>query len=276
MRHTRALSETVSSTLAGLLAERAHACRLTPDRALHTLEDAQAFVAARGQLTLTPDCSLPSLFAACHEEPYQLGGHGFATWPKTKWWWGGALAVRPSVFLLRIHRGRSLYCSEATAARADPLCRAELARASDGEYGRAAVELVDFLAAGPTHLEEIKAELGLEAATLRAVRGRLERVGAIVSRMIAVPSATGGERETSELARWDHFFPTPPASSDTADSLANLVVAGVRAAVVAPEDEIARWYSWPLPRDLLDELVEAERLVRPQPDWVAARSNAPE
>jgi hypothetical protein len=258
--------------LAELLAMHAHACRLTPDRALQTLEDAQDFVAARGLLTLTPDCALPSLFAACHEEPYQLGGHGFATWPKTKWWWSSALADRPSVHLLKIHRGRNLYCSAATAALADPLCRAELERASSGGYGRAAVELVDYLAgAGPTRLDDIKAELGLEAAALRAVRGRLERVGAIVSRMVLVAGQAGGERETSELARWDQLFleaPTMPEGQGSG-GLADLIVAGVRAAVVAPEDEIAHWFSWPLPRDLLDALVRSGRLARLQPGWVA-------
>src|SRR5579872_5941508 len=86
-----------TNELTELLERRAFACRLMPDRPLQTLEEAETFLAERGLLTLTLDCALPSLFAACHEEPYQPGGHGFASWPKTKWRWGFALGQRPGV-----------------------------------------------------------------------------------------------------------------------------------------------------------------------------------
>jgi hypothetical protein len=48
------------------------------------------------------------------------------------------------------------------------------------------------------------------------------------------------------------------------------VVACVRAAVLAPETEPARWFSWkPRPDTaLVDRLVEDGRLVRPAPGWV--------
>ncbi len=52
-------------TLEALTAQRAFVCRLTPDRALATLEEAEAFLLERGLLTLTPDCALPSRFGAC-------------------------------------------------------------------------------------------------------------------------------------------------------------------------------------------------------------------
>jgi hypothetical protein len=257
----------VHAAPANLLAERAHACRLTPDRALESIEDAQAFLVERGILTLTPDCALPSLFAACHEEPYEPGGHGFATWPKTKWTWAFALVVLPGVHALKLHRRRRLFLADATVALADPLCRAELARAGAGEHGPAARELVDFLAAaGPTPLDDVKRELGLETAALRAVRERLERVGAIVSRPLAMASAGGGERETSELARWDQRYPDAPT---TPGGLAELLVAGVRAAVVAPEEELARWFAWPASAAMIAELVVAGRLARPTDGWIA-------
>jgi hypothetical protein len=257
----------VHAAPADLLVERAHACRLTPDRALESIEDAQAFLAERGMLTLTPDCALPSLFAACHEEPYEPGGHGFATWPKTKWSWAFELVGRPGVHALKLHRGRRLFLADAIVALADPLCRAELARAEAGEHGMAARELVGFLAAaGPASLDDVKRELGLETAALRAARERMERVGAIVSRPIAVTAASGGERETSELARWDQRYPDAPA---TPGGLAELIVAGVRAAVVAPERELARWFSWPVPSAMIAELVAAGRLARPAEGWIA-------
>jgi hypothetical protein len=95
-------------TMEELAAQRAMACRLLPDRALATLEEAEAFLLERGLLTLTPDGALPSLFGACHEEPYAPGVRGFGTWPCTKWWWHAALAARPGVLLVKLHRGKSL------------------------------------------------------------------------------------------------------------------------------------------------------------------------
>jgi hypothetical protein len=260
-----------TAALASLLERRAHACRLTPDRALGTLDDAQVFLAERGLLTLMPDCALPSLFAACHEEPYQPGGHGFATWPKTKWPWAFALTERTGVHALKLHRGKRLYLAEATVAVVDPLCRAELEQARRGAHGAAAQELVAFLAAaGPSLLEDIKRELGLETTALRALRERLERVGVLISRPLAVEAATGGERETSELARWDQHYPSAPGVSG---GLAELAVCGVRAAVVAPEKELARWFSWPLPRGVMEELIEGGKLWRPQEGWIAATAS---
>ena len=58
------------TALADLEERRAHECRLTPDRALETLDEAEEFLRDRGLLTRTTDSALPSLFGACHEEPY--------------------------------------------------------------------------------------------------------------------------------------------------------------------------------------------------------------
>ena len=76
-------------SLAGLRQRRAFECRLTPDRALETLADADAFLRDRGLLTRTADSALPSLYEACHEDPYRPGSPGFATWPASKWPWFG-------------------------------------------------------------------------------------------------------------------------------------------------------------------------------------------
>ncbi len=54
------------TTLAELEEQRAYECRLTPDRALETLDDAEDFLRDRGLLTRTSDSALPSLFEACH------------------------------------------------------------------------------------------------------------------------------------------------------------------------------------------------------------------
>jgi len=47
----------------------------------------------------------------------------------------------------------------------------------------------------------------------------------------------------------------------------------VRAAVVAPEREVDRWFACAdFPPELVDGLVAAGRLDRPEPGWIAAAS----
>src|SRR5215469_17895125 len=184
-----------SPALADLMERRTRLCRLHPDYALESIEEAETFVVERGLLTLTPDCSLPSLFGACHEEPYQPGGHGFASWPKTRWRWAFLLSERPGVHTLKLHHGKMLYLSPEAAACVDPICRQELTRAGRGDYGPLAAELVEYLeVAGPSLIDDVKHELNLEAPALRRIRERLERVGAVVSRAVVAP-ARGGEGE---------------------------------------------------------------------------------
>jgi hypothetical protein len=251
---------------------RAHACRLVPERALATLEEARDFLRDRGMLTLTPDSSLPSLFGACHEEPYKPGGRGFGSWPKTKWWWGGALAAQAGVFSVRLHRGKGVFLTEETAAYADPLCRAELARADEGDHGHEAQRLVRHLAgAGPAAVEELRDELTFGAKELRELRARLERVGAVVAMDLRVDAKSEGHRHTSELYRWDQIFPVSPARPG---GLPELLVAGIRAAVVAPEREARSWFSWPASEAVLEELVESGRLIRPAAGFVTAAETA--
>ena len=88
-------------------APSAFECRLTPDRALGSLDEAEAFLLDRGLLTRTADCALPSLFAACHEEPYAPDKPGFGQWPRTKYPWFGELGAR-GYAILAMHGGKSL------------------------------------------------------------------------------------------------------------------------------------------------------------------------
>jgi hypothetical protein len=281
MRPARRTSMAVDARLSALMERRAIVCRLTPERALQTLDEAEAFLRERGMLTLSPDCSLPSLFGACHEEPYRAGSHGFGTWPKTKWRWSFELRERPGVHILKIHRGKGLYLTEQIAGLADPLCRAALVAAEAGELGSEARRLVRHLAAvGPAMLDDLKEQLILSAASLRSARTRLERVGAVVSRDVVL--GEDGDRQSSELARWDQLSPAPPHDDDSQGSqgsggnvIEELVVAGVRAAVVAPEAEVGRWFSWDVPQETIAQLVEAGYLVRPAPGWLACESDSP-
>jgi len=219
-------------------------------------------------LTLTQDSSLPSLFAAAHEEAYDATKTGFASWPKTKWTWGGELSEREGVYETKLHRGKTLFLSPEGARAADPLCRAALEEAESADDDRA--RLVRHLkSAGPSTVEDLKSELGLDASALRKVREGLEKTGAIVARGIAVEDSKGGHRHSSVLSRWDQVWRKPwKATEDTA--LDELVVLGVRATVVTHEDEVRTWFTWPVARPSINVLVSAGKLTRPASGWLAA------
>jgi hypothetical protein len=243
--------------LAELQQRREHECRLTPNRALQSIDEAAAWVAERGLVEITPCCSLPSLHTACHEEPYKPGSRGFGAYPRTKYPWGFELPERPGIHALQIHRGKRLLVTSAVAALVDPLAR----EAIEAAEGHERLLLDHLAAAGPSTPDEISEELGVDA---RPLRRRLERVAAIVVRGITVPTAGGGHRHTSELRRWDQVFPDPPVGRA---GLEELLVAAVRAAVVAPEKEVRRMFSWPV------EVIPG-RLERPAPGWLAAPASA--
>lgn len=257
-------------TLAELRAERIRLCRLTADRALADLDDAEAFLHDRRLLTLVPDSSLPSLFAATHEEAYAPGKAGFGSWPKTKWRWGGELAGRAGVVTPKVHRGKMLFLSREAAAIVDPLCRESLELAADGQMGEEAAAIVRHLAAaGPTSVDELKVALTLEPKTLRAAREKLETSGAVVAKEALVPvGIEPAHRHSSVLARWDQAF-TQRRKTSVSAALDDLVVLGVRAAVVTHQDEIKSWFSWPVISSAIDRLVATGRLSRPGPGWVS-------
>jgi hypothetical protein len=229
-------------TLEELRERRAYECRLTPDRALTSLDDAEEFLRDRALLTRTTDSALPSLYEACHEEAYRPGRGGFGEWPRTKWPWFGDLAERGHL-VVAVHRGKNLLVTDDVAALLDPICRAEIERmrAADPEWDR----LLDHLAvAGPSSIDDLRLELDLKPRELKSLRSPLERCGAIVARSLGV-TAGEGHAHSSELARWDQVFSRPgDVDVHLHHSLQKLLVAGVRAAVVAPEPELKRWFSW--------------------------------
>ncbi len=241
--------------LEALEAERSRACRLTPDLALADIDEAAAWVRERGIVTITPDCALPSLFAACHEPPYRPGSRGFGLWPRTKYPWAVELTAHPGILGLKIHRGKRVLVSDAVAAVLDPLCRAALDAARDSPL------VAHLRSAGPSLVDDLRIEMGLSAAALRRLREPLERTGAIVTRSVTVPAATGGHRHTSELHLWPQAeTPVPDANVSPETALDALLVAGVRAAVLAPEAEVARWFSWPVQEGTVERLVAEGRI----------------
>ena len=243
-------------------------CRLTRDRALESPEDALAFLEDRGLLTRTPDSALPSFFEACHEDPYAPGSPGFGSWPATKYPWYFELAERSDVHELRVHNGKSILFTDETLALVDPICRAELARVEkEEEWAPLLAHLADV---GPSTLEDLQTELDLKPKELKSLRYPLERCGALVSRSLRVDRPDGGHTHTSELRRYDQAYPAPVGNGS---GLEDLVVAGVRAAVVAPEREIMRkWFSWRwlFDDDFVERLVSDGRLERPERGLVTA------
>jgi hypothetical protein len=248
--------------LARLREQRVFRCRLNPDRALASVEEAGAFLRDRGLLTRTADCALPSLYQACHEDPYQPGSPGFATWPATKWPWFGELGQRGHL-IAAVHRGKSLLVSGEVARLLDPICRAEITRMRAADSGWA--RLLDHLAAaGPSSIEDLRAELGLKRQELKALRAPLERCGAIVSRPLHV-TAGEGHQHSSELVRWDQAYQgSSGTGEDPAAAFSDLIAAAVRAAVLAPETELRRWFSWQWywTDSLVDDLIGQGRLRR--------------
>jgi hypothetical protein len=225
--------------LSELQARRAYECRLTPDRALDTLDEAEEFLHDRGLLTRTTDSALPRLFEACHE---------------------AVCARAPASASGRRRNSPGSGSSERAARRFDPICRAELERMEAAEEGWA--RLLRHLAeAGPPELEDLQTELTLAPKELKSLRSPLERRGAVVARSVVYGEP---HRHTSILARWDQVRPEPSGASEPRHALGDLVCAGVRAAVLTPEHEPARWFSWRWYWDdgLVEELVESGRLVR--------------
>jgi len=249
---------------------RAYLCRLTPDRALESLEEAHHFLSDRGLLTRTADSALPSLFEACHEEPYATGGRGFGSWPATKYPWFSELATRPDVHELKIHNGKSILFTDESLRLVDSICRSELSR-MEGEPEWAPF-LQHLAAVGPSTLDDLQTELGLKPKELKSLRTPLERCGALVARSLRVGMTDGRHTHTSELLRYDHAYPDPLGAS----GIDELIVAGVCAAVVTAEREIARgWFSWRWLFDerLVDRLVSEGRLERVEPGLVTARAS---
>jgi hypothetical protein len=250
------------TSLADLQERRSFECRLTPDRALGTLDDAERFLLDRGLLTRTADSALPSLFEACHEEPYAPESPGFGQWPRTKFGWFGELAER-GYLVLKIHRGKSLIVTDELARLVDPIARAELERMERSAEDWALL-LRHLAAVGPSTLDDLQAELGLKPKELKSIRSPLERCGAVVARSLVY--ATGDSHaHTAELARWDQVH---SVSTDVDvhlhRSLQELLLAGVRAAVVTPERQLRQWFSWVWywTDDIVDGLVAEGRLQR--------------
>jgi len=217
----------------------------------------------------TPRCPACSRPATRSRTPPAAAGS--APGQATKYPWYFQLAERPDVHELRVHMGKSILFTAETLALVDPICRAELARMEQDETW--ASFLVHLANAGPSTLDDLQTELNIRPKDLKSLRAPLERCGAIVSRSLRIALPEGGHAHTSELVRYDQAYPEPSPGGGIDD----LIVAGVRAAVIAPEREIVRaWFSWRwlFDQDLVDRLVSEGRLARVESGWVTAPGSA--
>jgi hypothetical protein len=248
------------SLLATYEARRSRECRLSPRRALKTLDEAADFLAERGLLTRMPDSALPSLFGACHEQPGRAGGRGFDLWPRTKWIWSFQLTQKPGTVLTKLHRGKSLFLSVDMARLFDPLVRQSIADAT-GDDARFLAHLSKH---GESSLDDLEVELGWDRKRLKGVRDRLQRSGSVVGNGLVFEDDSSWY--FAPVRRWDQVFPEPAVSRRP---FHELMVAAMRAAVLAPTNDFARWFSWPVPRGIVEELIAEGRLIRPAPGWLA-------
>src|SRR5262252_2956826 len=250
------------------LSARDRQCRLSPEWALKTLDEAAAFLRDRGMLTLSLDSWLPSLFHACHDEPYSAHARGFGGWPRTKWMWPGQLGARPDVLVTRLHRGKLLYVADPLAATLASMCRKSVEEAADGALGSDATRLIGLLSEGPLLLEEIHAA-GLADKRLRRARAALERVGAVFSEEVHLEGRDGGHRHSARLTRADQRLAVAGPSLDWNEGLVELLAAAVRCAVIAPVRDVSRWFSWPIGKDVIAQAVGSGRVVEPEVGWIA-------
>jgi hypothetical protein len=253
-----------------LLELREHACRLSADRWLASLDEARAFLNDRRMLTTTPSSWLPSIFGACPPNP-DPAARGFAALPADRWWWPGALAEQPGVRRTKLLRGKVLLMSDDLFTTIAPLCAAELASAEDGVYGTDGQQLVAYLdQQGPSILGEAREALGWPSRAMARVRQQLEAIGALVSEDVEVPTANGGHVHTSRLRRVDQWLPLLNRTGDDGSAHRHLIAAGVHAAVVAPRNDVERWFAWPA-QEAITQLLDDGTLHVPARGWVAHR-----
>src|SRR4029077_2305799 len=105
----------------------------------------------------------------------------------------------------------------------------------------------------------------------------LERCGAIISRSLQV-TVGEGHQHSSELVPWDQAYPATGGTDATpSQAFKDLLAAGVRASVAAPEPELRRWFSWQWywTDTLVDDLIRQGRLRRGGDPVMTAGQNQP-
>jgi hypothetical protein len=250
------------ATLEGLRERRKSECRLTPDGALRSIDDAEAFLRDRDSharptrrcraLRGVPRGGVPPRKRrlrrqAAHE--VALVRRGRRAWsPRRR---------RPS----RQEPALSIEArtrSSRTGPPASWIRSAVLSSTGCAPRPRLATPArPSRRSRPPSTVDDLQLEPGLKPRELKSLGAPRERCGAVVSRSGGV-TAGSGHWHSSELARWDQVHTgIRDVGVHLHHALGELLVAGNPAAVVAPEAELERWFSrrWECGQWLVDELV---------------------
>lgn len=209
--------------------------RLAQGLALKDLDDAAGFVEELGLLLQTPHPFLPSLFAAVQGKPAKPGAAGFGQWPEHAWSWAGELAERDDVLLTKVILGKRTLVHERLWPALDAAVRG---RKVAGDAEEAIVETLR--ANGAVRTDHLRKMAGLESAnkSYQKAMGNLEALGVVIARPITVDN----HKHVASAELWETKFKKPLSKDRGADAF---VLAALRAAGVAPEREVIKWFAWP-------------------------------
>ncbi len=241
--------------------DRAYLHRLTPDRALNTVEEAARFVREIGVVLLSPYRYLPSLFAAAQGQPFKPGFGGFGQWPAHAWWWDREISALPDVVTLKLIRGRTTFA----ASKAWPAIDAAVRGRIPEKFGEFECDLIaELQERGATPSRELNLVRGYGRAgtkRLQKARDTLERRALLLSR----PIIHGDHLHDSLLELWETRFPEPMSEARGIEPLL-LTCLQVSAGPV-PVEEVFAWIAWPKNQlqSLIRELI-LRNIIRQTPD----------
>jgi len=230
---------------------RTYLHRLTPDRALTTIEAAIKFVREIGLVLRTPDPYLPSLFGAAQGKPFKSGAGGFGNWPAHAWWWDREISALPDVLTLKLIRGRTTFAASKAWPAIDAAVRGRISERLE-EFE---LELIDELRQrGPTPSRElnITRRYGRTGTKrLKKARDTLESRALLLGR----PITHGDHSHDTLLELWETRFPKPLGKARGIEPLLLMCLRTSGGPVTI--SEIFTWLTWPK-----DELCsEIQRLI---------------
>ena len=268
----------MTDALADLRARRDYECRLTPDRALESLTRRMASCGNGVCSRVPPTARCRACMRRVMRTPIrqaaglrELASHEVAVGPRAIRVPGRALAGHPS------RQDDPAERRAARARRSGLPCRAGTDGARRSGLGQAAGSPGRY---GTVRRRRRRGRARTEA---QGAPGRCARRCSAAGRWwrgrsCCLRRSGEGHIHRSELARWDQAYPRP---SGLPRDIVALMGAALRAAVLTPEKDLVKWFSWRwlLPSDLADQLIARGLAIRPlpagsppQPDPAARRA----
>jgi hypothetical protein len=219
--------------------DRAHVHRLTPDRALHTVDEAVRFIREVGVALWSPDPYLPSLFGAAQGRPYKPGVGGFGNWPAHAWWWDRKIAEFPDIMTFKLVQGRTTFAAKATWPAIDAAVRGRPPEIFDAFTRDLIAELRRRGATPGRELQILQRPGRANAKLLRKARNVLERRGLL----IAKPIVHGDHHHDILLELWETRFLRPLTKVRGIEPL--LLACLSASAGPVPMSRAFSWLTWP-------------------------------